>query len=86
MTDLDFEVGAHSVEIKLGEINFDLSFVVTLGEFLETLEHTFSDFDVSKRITRYIIKQADNAYLDGKVFTSEGDLERFESQLMKVME
>ena len=86
MTDLDFEVGARSVEIKLGEINFDLSFVVTLGEFLETLEHTFDDFDVSARITKYIIRQAENAYLDDKVFTTEGDLERFKEQLKKVME
>lgn len=86
MTDLDFEVGAHDVEIKLGEISFDLSFVVTLGQFLETLEHTFSDFDVSARITKYITRQACNAYDDEKVFTDNADLDRFIEQLKKVME
>ena len=86
MTDLDFEIGRHTAEIKFGEINFDLSFVVTLGEFLETLEHTFSDFDVSKKITKYIAKQAQNAYDDDKVFNDLIELDRFIKQLEKVME
>lgn len=86
MTDLDFEIGRHDVEIKLGEINFDLSFVVTLGEFIDTLESCYDDDDVSGSITKYIINQAINKYEDEKVFSDEGDLERFKSQLMKVME
>ena len=86
MTDLDFEIGRHDVEIKLGEINFDLSFVVTVDEFIDTLESCYDDEDVSSSITKYIINQAINKYEDEKVFTTEGDLERFKSQLMKVME
>lgn len=86
MTDLDFEIGRHTAEIKLGEINFDLSFVVTLNQFIDTLESCYDDEDVSSSITKYIIRQAIDKYNDDKVFTSEGDLERFKSQLMKVME
>ena len=86
MTDIDFEIGRHAVEIKLGEINFDLSFVVSVDEFIDTLESCYDDEDVSSSITKYIINQAINKYEDEKVFTTEGDLERFKSQLMKVME
>lgn len=86
MTDLDFEIGRHSVEITLGEINFDLSFVVTLDQFIDTLESCYNDEDVASSITKYVIRQAIDKYNDDKVFTTEGDLERFKSQLMKVME
>lgn len=86
MTDLDFEIGRHSVEITLGEINFDLSFVVTLDQFVDTLESCYNDEDISSSITKYVIRQAIDKYNDDKVFTTEGDLERFKSQLMKVME
>ncbi len=86
MTDLDFEIGRHTAEITLGEINFDLSFVVTLDQFIDTVESCYDDEDVSSSITKYIIRQAINKYEDDKVFTNEADLERFKEQLMKVME
>ena len=86
MTDLDFEIGRHSVEITLGEINFDMSFVLTLDQFIDALERCYDDEDVSSSITKYVINQAINKYEDEKVFTNEADLERFKEQLMKVME
>lgn len=86
MTDFDIEVGAHDAEISFGELNMDISFNVTLAQFLETLEHIFDDPDVSARITKYISRQAEYKYEDDKVFTSEADLNRFIEQLCKVME
>lgn len=86
MTDLDFEIGRHDVEIKLGEINFDLSFIVTIGEFIDTLENCYDDSDISDSILKYVTNQAINKYEDEKVFTDEADLERFKEQLAKVME
>ena len=86
MTDLDFEIGRHEVEITLGEINFDLSFVVTLNQFIDTLESCYDDEDVASSISKYIIRQAINKFEDEKVFTCDADLERFKKQLMKVME
>ena len=86
MTDLDFEIGRHTAEIKLGEINFDLSFVVTLDQFIDTLESCYDDEDVSNSITKYIARQAQNAYDDDKVFNDPIELDRFIKQLNKVME
>lgn len=86
MTDLDFEIGRYDVEIKLGEINFYLSFVVTLDEFIDTLENCYDDSDISDSILKYITNQAINKYEDEKVFTDEADLERFKEQLKAVME
>lgn len=86
MTDFDIEVGAHYAEITFGELNADVSFTVTLAQFLETLEHIFDDPDVSNRIVRYITRQACNAYDDEKVFSDNRVLDTFLAQLKAVME
>ena len=85
MTDFDIEVGAHDAEITFGELNMDISFNVTLAQFLETLEHIFDDPDVSGRIVRYVTRQAEYKYEDEKVFSNNQALDTFLAQLRAVM-
>ena len=85
MTDFDIEVGRHDAEITFGELNMDISFNVTLAQFLETLEHIFDDPDVSGRIVRYVTRQAEYKYEDDKVFSDNKALDTFLAQLKAVM-
>lgn len=86
MTDLDIEVGRHDAEITFSELNVDISFTVTLEQFLDTLEHIFDDPVVSEAVRRYVTNQAISKYEDDKVFTDNKTLDTFLAQLKAVME
>lgn len=86
MTDLDIEVGTHDVEITFGELNVDVSFTVTLAQFIDSLEYIIDDPDISKMTVDHIRKRAEAAYDDDRVFVNDADLDRFIEQLKKVME
>lgn len=86
MTDFDIEVGMHDVEITFGELNADISFNVTLGQFIDSLEYIIDDPDISKMTIDHIRKRAEACFDDDRVFISEADLDRFIEQLKKVME
>ena len=86
MTDFDIEVGAHDAEITFGELNIDISFTVTLEQFLDTLEHILDDPDVSECVRRYVTKLAIDKYEDDKVFSDNKALDTFLAQLKAVME
>lgn len=86
MTDFNFKIGAHGVVITFCEPNIGISFDVTLGQFLDTLEYILDDEDVSKTVVNHIVKRACNVYEDEKVFNDKIELDRFVKQLRKVME
>ena len=86
MTDFDIEVGRHDAEITFGELNADISFNVTLEQFLDTLEHILDDPDVSECVRRYVARQAIGKYEDEKVFSDNKALDTFLAQLKAVME
>lgn len=86
MTDLDIEVGTHDVEITFGELNVDVSFTVTLAQFIDSLEYIIDDPDISKMTVDHIRKRAEATYDDDRVFVNDADLDRFIEQLKKVME
>lgn len=86
MTDLGIEVGRHDAEITFSELNVDISFTVTLEQFLDTLEHIMDDPDVSEVVRRYVTKLAIDKYEDEKVFSDNKTLDTFLAQLKAVME
>lgn len=86
MTDLDIEVGRHDAEITFSELNVDISFAVTLEQFLDTLENIMDDPDVSEVVRRYVAKLAIDKYEDEKVFSDRIALDTFQKQLKAVME
>ncbi len=86
MTDFDIEVGRHDAEISFSELNMDVTFNVTLEQFLDTLEHILDDPDVSECVRRYVANQAISKYEDEKVFYDRIELDRFTKQLKAVME
>lgn len=86
MTDMDIEVGRHDAEITFSELNVDISFTVTLEQFLDTLEHILDDPDVSECVRRYVTKLAIDKYEDDKVFSDNKALDTFLAQLKAVME
>lgn len=85
MTDMDIEVGRHDAEISFSELNVDISFTVTLEQFLDTLEHILDDPDVSECVRRYVTKLAIDKYED-EVFSDNKALDTFLAQLKAVME
>ena len=86
MTDFDIEVGRHDAEISFSELNVDISFSITLEQFLDTLEHILDDPDVSECVRRYVANQAISKYEDDKVFSDNKALDTFLAQLKAVME
>lgn len=86
MTDLDIEVGRHDAEITFSELNVDISFTVTLEQFLDTLENIMDDPYVSEVVRRYVAKLAIDKYEDEKVFSDRIALDTFQKQLKAVME
>ena len=86
MTDFDIEVGRHDAEISFSELNVDISFSITLEQFLDTLEHILDDPDVSECVRRYVVNQAISKYEDEKVFSNNQELDTFLAQLKAVME
>ena len=86
MTDLDIEVGRHDAQISFSELNVDVTFNVTLEQFLDTLEYIMDDPDVSEVVRRYVTKLAIDKYEDEKVFSDRIALDTFLKQLKAVME
>lgn len=86
MTDFDIEVGRHDAEISFSELNVDISFSITLEQFLDTLEHILDDPDVSECVRRYVANLATDKYEDEKVFSDSKALDTFRAQLKAVME